>query len=305
MPFTGDVSAAKRGNQFVLIGTPVGHSLSPVMHNAVYGAAKVDWYYHAIDCPTEQEALHQIDLVRTGTYRGMNITMPYKRLALSCADFADPSAAAAGGANVLVRRGFDLCAYNTDGYGAVGAIERLTGIDYRNKRACVCGTGPTAMAIACALATKNMREIVIFSRNIEKAQAAVEHLETCLEEAPSHHFTIAEYEDAWRHIPQAAVIIDATPRGMQPDDEAIIDPCLFHEGQVVFDVVYGHGLTKLVKGAREQGATALDGTEMLVEQAALAIEIWQDVLGYDFAIDRALMRGPRMQGVQQQEEDDL
>ena len=116
--------------EFVLIGDPVAHSLSPAMHNALYqelGKVKWPfsrWHYSAVRCENAQDAREQINLVRTGRYRGMNITMPWKKLAFDNADFADAAVVAAGGANVLVRdEDLKLCAYNTDGLGAVRAVD--------------------------------------------------------------------------------------------------------------------------------------------------------------------------------------
>ena len=290
----GDVRSTneKVGKRFAVIGTPVGHSLSPAIHNIVYRAADVDWSYSAIECPTEADALHQIDLVRMGHLDGINITMPYKKLAMEQADLVDASAVAAGGANVLVRRGKDLCAYNTDGLGAVDAIVRAADLDVTKVYACVCGTGPTSSSIACALAMSGAKSVTVFSRSAAKAASAVRHMASCLEPEQAAVLHPATYDDVFRIVPGCNVFVDATPRGMNPDDEPIISPSFFHEGQVVMDVVYAHGLTRIVDGAREQGAIAIDGGEMLVGQAALAIEIWQRELGYSFPIDRNIMRKP-------------
>lgn len=282
----------KTGRRFAVIGTPVGHSLSPAIHNIVYRDAGVDWTYEAIECPTKEDALHQMDLVRLGHLDGINITMPYKQLAMEQADFVDASAVAAGGANVLVRRGYDLCAYNTDGLGAVDAIVRAGSLDSKRIYACVCGTGPTSSAIACALASKGARQVTVFSRSLPKAVAAVGHMGRVLPEEAASVLEPASYDDVFRIVPGCNVFVDATPRGMNPGDEPIIDPSFFHSGQVVMDVVYAHGLTRIVEGARKRGAIAIDGGEMLVGQAALAIEIWQRELGYSFPIDRNAMRKP-------------
>ena len=96
--------------RFAVIGTPVAHSLSPAMHNAVYQEAGVNWTYEAIDCPTDEDAVHQIDLVRAGHLKGLNVTMTYKQLAMEKADHVDTVARAAGGANGLVRPGDALWA---------------------------------------------------------------------------------------------------------------------------------------------------------------------------------------------------
>lgn len=278
--------------RFAVIGTPVAHSLSPAMHNAVYQEAGVNWTYEAIDCPTDEDAVHQIDLVRAGHLKGLNVTMPYKQLAMEKADHVDPVARAAGGANVLVRHGYELWAYNTDGMGAVDAIARAGELDISKAYACVCGTGPTSSAIACALAVRGAQRVTLFSRDLAKAKLAIIRMAGFLTAEQARVLEPAAYEDAFRIVPGCTVFVDVTPRGMKPDDEPIVDPRLFNKHQVVMDVVYAHGLTKLVEGARQQGAVAIDGGEMLVGQAALAIEIWQDELGYSFPVDRELMRAP-------------
>ena len=282
---------------FVLIGNPVAHSLSPVMHNACYrelakeNLAFSRWNYHAVCCEDEKSATYEISLVRTGKYWGMNVTMPYKRLALAKADYVDAQADAAGGANVLVRKNdFKLYAYNTDGAGAVGAIEREAGKMVAGARTIVCGTGPTAAAIAVALAQAGVEQVALVSREMARSRASITRAQTSLDEDEGNRLRPMDYAHVDSIVPKADIIVDATPRGMQPGDEAIIDTTLLHEGQIVLDTVYGHGLTALVAGAREQGAYAMDGLEMLVEQAALSVEIWAEAMSIDVNVDRNVMR---------------
>ena len=283
--------------QIALIGNPIGHSLSPAMHNALYASLGesnwhfAGWHYAPVECANEEEALKQIELVRTGLYRGMNITMPYKRLACAQADYVDGAADAAGGANVLVRRNEKLYAYNTDGLGAMGAIAREGGIDPRGKHVIICGTGPTSVAIACALAEAPAREVILFSRDYDRASSTIDRLQLSLSETGKRCLLrAATYDIASRFISGADIIVDATPRGMNAGDEAIIDTGLLHPGQVMLDTVYAHGVTALIGGARDAGAIALDGLEMLVEQAALSVEIWIDALGLSATVDRDIMR---------------
>ena len=283
--------------EFVLIGDPVAHSLSPVMHNALYqelGKVKWPfsrWHYSAVRCASEEEAAHQINLVRTGRYRGMNITMPYKKLAATCADFADAAVIAAGGANVLVRdEELKLCAYNTDGRGAVRAIERVTDTPLADARVLICGTGPTSLAIATASAQAGAREVTLLSRDEAKALSCVNRIRTSIEPHEASVLHGRNYAQVDMLVPRADVIVDATPRGMHPDDEAIIDTKLLHKGQVVLDTVYGHGETALLAGAWRQGAICMDGLEMLIEQAALSVEIWADAMALPVEVDRDVMR---------------
>ncbi len=283
--------------EFVLIGDPVAHSLSPVMHNALYqelGKEKWPfsrWHYRAVRCENEEEAAHQINLVRTGRYRGMNVTMPYKKLAARCADFSDASVIAAGGANVLVRdEDLKLCAYNTDGLGAVRAIERVSDTSLADARVLICGTGPTSLAIATASAQAGASEVTLLSRDEAKALSCVNRIRTNIDPSEASVLHGRDYAQMDVLVPRADVIVDATPRGMNPDDEAILDTNLLHEGQVVLDTVYGHGETALLAGAWQRGATCMDGLEMLVEQAALSVEIWADALALPVEVDRDIMR---------------
>ena len=281
---------------FMLIGNPVAHSRSPQMHNALFHHLSdkypyfKTWSYESICCESEEEALQQIGYVRAGHYWGMNITMPYKKVAMQAADYVDGPADVAGGANVLVRKDLELHAFNTDGVGAINAIERVGNMFVAKKHVCVCGTGPTSLAIACAAANKGAAEVVIFSRDIRKSRAAADRIRLSLPENATTMIYGADYAQSSIHVPKTDVFIDATPRGMKPDDEAIVDTALFHEGQIVFDVVYGHGLTALLGGARQNGAFGLDGLEMLVEQAALSAEIWTEAMGLHVEVSRDVMR---------------
>lgn len=283
--------------EFVLIGDPVAHSLSPVMHNVLYAElGKIkwpfsQWSYKAVQCTDRESALYQINLVRTGRTRGMNITMPWKKLAFECADFAEPAVMAAGGANVLVRdEDFKLCAYNTDGKGAIGAIERTTQQSLAGAKVVVCGTGPTSLAITTAAAQAGAAAVNLMSRDEMKALSSINRIRTNLDPQEASVLHGTNYSHASKLVPEADIIVDATPCGMNPGDEAIIDTSLLHEGQVVLDTVYAHGETALLAGAKEHGAIAMDGLEMLVEQAALSVEIWADAMALPIEIDRDIMR---------------
>lgn len=284
-------------SKFVLIGDPVAHSLSPIMHNTLYRELAKEkwpfelWEYEAIRCPDEDSASYQIDLVRTGKYRGMNITMPWKKLAASSADFADQAVVAAGGANVLVRdENFKLCAYNTDGVGAVGAIERVAQVPIQDKRVVICGTGPTSLAIATASAERGAKHVALLSRDEAKALGCVNRMRTVLDPAQASVLHGLDYAHASGEVGAADIIVDATPRGMNPNDEPIVDTGLLHEGQIVLDTVYAHGLTALLEKAASQGAFIMDGLEMLVEQAALSVEIWADAMALPVEANRSIMR---------------
>ena len=251
-----------------VLGHPVAHSKSPVMHNAAYKALGWDWDYGFADCATEDEARA---FLAGGDWRALNITMPYKPHALQAAD--DPTAAAqvAGGANVLIRRADgSLFADNTDGKGCVAYLRRR-GVEFANARVVVCGTGPTSISIMHACACADAAEVSLLSRDGLRAACALErYASTCeatVDGLPAARFAALSYEGAAQVIASADVIVDATSLGMNEGDPAPFDTALLHAGQTVFDVVYGHGETALLHAARAAGCAAYDGAGMLVAQA--------------------------------------
>ena len=166
----------------------------------------------------------------------------------------------------------------------------MTDMPLTGARVLVCGTGPTSLAIAAASAQAGALEVTLLSRDEAKALSCVNRIRTSVEPHEASVLHGRSYVQAEALVPKVDVIVDATPRGMHPDDEAIIDTSLLHSGQVVLDTVYGHGETALLAGAWQHGATCMDGLEMLVEQAALSVEIWADAMALPVEVDRDIMR---------------
>lgn len=281
-----------------VLGHPVAHSKSPAMYNAVYSRLGLSWEYGLADCPTEAEAQAFLD---KKDFLSINITMPYKPHALASANARAASARLAKGANLLVRKGDLLIAYNTDGQGCIDYLERC-GFVFADKSVAVCGTGPTSLAILHAAAQAGAREVVLLGRNKEKSSQVLQDylsdfglLANATIDLPApkaHHrsfreayngcaFKYGSYATSHKTIAAADLIIDATPLGMKPDDPAPFDVELLREGQFVMDVVYGHGETALACAAREKGCTFVDGAGMLVGQALATVQIVCDIAGVD------------------------
>lgn len=282
-------------NLFVL-GHPVAHSKSPAMHNAAYRALGLDWEYGFADCPTEGEA--RVFLARRD-WLAINITMPWKPLALEASTARTDEARLANGANVLVRRGDDLLADNTDGKGCVAYLRRC-GVEFAGARAVVCGTGPTSLAIMHAVASAGASHVALLGRDDAKTRraladyhrrgsggiaAAVEKTaakaggllaEKALESfKPTADLIAGSYSSSADLIERADIILDATPLGMSSGDPAPFDTTLLSSRQIVFDVVYAHGKTALLAAARAVGCAAYDGSGMLVAQA---VETVRDIV---------------------------
>lgn len=277
-----------------LLGHPIAHSKSPAMHNALYRELGLDWEYELKDCATEEEAQRFIE---QGEYRGINITTPYKPVAFAQADIKASSAKLAQGANVLARKNAVSVAYNVDGEGCVSYLER-TVFDFRGTQVVVCGTGPTALAIVHTAAQAGADKITLIGRNKERSERT---LNRYLKEfgslayatialPPTHDgwrsfreaydetkFTYGSYKSTQHVFSKADLVINATPIGMKQGDTLPFDPDLLHEGQTVFDVVYGHGKTELIAAAQARGCKAYDGSGMLVAQAVATDRIFFDI----------------------------
>lgn len=285
-----------------LIGNPTAHSKSPVMQNAVFAEAGLDWCYEARDCASDAEACAFIGEKK---YLALNITTPYKPLAFESATVTSAAVKLSRGANVLVRKEDSLLAFNLDGRGCVGYLEHA-GFPFADARIVVCGTGPTAFAIAHACAQAGAATVVLASRQADKAEAALgrylaeyERLAYATFELPPAHAGHLTFRAAFEHarfasgsyasssdaIGAADLIINATPLGMHAGDPAPFDTALLHSAQTVFDVVYGHGETALATAAKAEGCRFHDGAGMLVMQAVMTVQTVCDISETKISLD--------------------
>jgi shikimate dehydrogenase len=269
---------------FALLGHPVGHSVSPAIHGAAYHALGVAHRYEVRDCPTPEHVRAQVEKLRARELRGVNVTVPWKRLALELADRADPSAAATGVANVLSReKDGTITASNTD----AGALaEEIAALHPAPKRAAIIGAGGAAQAAVVACRSLGLTEVAVSSRSwrvIEpragwKHAAAFESLGALPLAWPEHGED--RRPDAFTtFMLRADVIVQATSAGMRgagPGEEvsAWVPWRELPAGAVAIDVVYNPPRTPFLIAASEAGVVSQGGLGMLVRQAALALEIW-------------------------------
>lgn len=294
------------GERLYILGYPVAHSKSPVMYNAVYGEMGLPWNYGFAEYPTYEEASA---FVGARGFLSINITTPYKPLAFEAATHKAASAKLAQGANVLVRKGDSLIAYNTDGDGCVRFLE-LAGVSFKGKRVVICGTGPTALSILHACAVAGADVVLLLSRDKERARRVLEAyldrfglLASATIDLPAAReghrsfreaydrttFKFGTYATSKNAIASADVVINATPLGMKPGDAAPFDTALLRPGQTVFDAVYASGQTALVADALAAGCTAYNGGGMLVAQAVATVYILADINGIEVPFTEAEM----------------
>jgi len=240
-----------------ILGRPVAHSLSPAMHNAAFRELGINGVY--VGFPVTDLARAVAGLRGLGI-QGVSVTIPFKEEIIPLLDELDRQAARMAAVNTVVRRDERLIGYNTDWLGAVKALEAK--IEIAGKRFLILGAGGAARAMVFAILEKGGQVAVT---DLDRAKALALGREFWLEVVSPEY--LEEYG--------AAVLINATPVGMEPDADAIpIEPRLLDPFQLVMDIVYRPLETRLLKEAKGRGCQTIDGLQMLIHQGAAQFELW-------------------------------
>ncbi len=248
-----------------VIGHPISHSLSPLLHNAAFDALGIDWVSVAFAVPPGQAAV-ALSGARALGLAGLSVTMPHKSAVAALVDEPTALATRLEAVNCVVVRQGRLLGENTDGAGFLDSLERGAGFVARGRRCLVVGAGGAARAVVLALREAGAREVAVVNRNPERARLAA-----------------ALAGDVGRvGRPEEAsgmdLVVDATPVGMGGGEgatsEALVDPALLGPGQVAVDLVYHPPTTQWLAAAAKAGATPVGGLGMLVHQAARQLQIW-------------------------------
>ena len=251
-----------------LIGHPVEHSFSPPMHNAAFDALDMDYSYVAFDVdPNNLKSA--IEGAQSLNIKGFNVTIPHKVNVMQYLDELDEVARLIGAVNTIDFK--NLKGYNTDGIGAVKAIEEVTSI--KNKNVVVAGAGGASRAISFYIAKYGAESLTILNRNEAKAESLASDVSDSGligEVAYDSINAIGNYMEG------ADVLIDTTPLGMHPNisDEPIVKADMMDEDLVVFDAVYNPNETVLIKEAIKANAKPVYGIKMLLYQGAESFKIW-------------------------------
>lgn len=251
-----------------LIGHPVEHSFSPPMHNAAFKALGMDYAYVAFDVGSEdlKSAIEGADALNI---KGFNVTIPHKVDVIEYLNELDEVAELIGAVNTIDFK--NLKGYNTDGIGAIKAIEEVTGI--KGKNVVVAGAGGASRAISFYIAKYGAQSLTILNRNESKAQNLAGDVVSSDLISDVKSGSISEIDT---YLRDADILIDTTPLGMNPhiDDEPIAKSEDMHGDLVVFDAVYNPNETVLLKEAIKAGAKPVYGIKMLLYQGAESFEIW-------------------------------
>jgi shikimate dehydrogenase len=244
-----------------LIGWPVAHSFSPLMHNAAFAALNLDWQYVLLPTPDDQLAT-VIDRIRSGELSGANVTLPHKSAVMPLLDDLDPLAKSIGAVNTIVVRKQRLIGYNTDALGFQRALGR-TGVEVKDRSCAVLGAGGSARAVVRALDLLGARATV-YARDVVKAQAWI---------AAERVYAFSNLSNIDQ---ETVLIVNSTPLGMTPQVDASPwpDQLGFPPNALVFDLVYNPAQTRLMDQALRSGVRSINGLTMLIDQGAAAFEMW-------------------------------
>lgn len=254
-----------------VIGNPVGHSLSPAIHNAAFRKLGLNFVYLAWQVEAIGDAIKGLRAL--GNFRGASVTIPHKVAAIPFLDHVEATAQRIGAINTIVAEKGELTGHNTDAIGALRAL-REGGVELRERRIVVLGSGGAARAIAVALATASGAEklILLGIEDVERTRLAQDIRATA---AVTVEDSYLDEPTLRRVLPEAHVLIHCTPVGMSPKAETTCVPAaLLHVDLAVMDIVYNPRETRLLKDARHAGCRTIPGLDMFLNQAVAQFELW-------------------------------
>ncbi len=259
--------------QFAIIGHPVAHSLSPLMHNTAFEAMGLDCRYEAIDVEPDDLAGAILDL-RKREFSGFNVTLPHKQAVIKLLDEVEPEAEAIGAVNTIARTGDRLKGLNTD---LLGFLESLSPFKSRIEGAkiLILGAGGAARAVLYGLLRHHQpASVTVLNRSLEKAEEAAGAFVNVRPETRISSESLF-VENLQKTIDDADVIINTTSVGMKPYSNASpLEDAKFKKTQFVMDCVYVPIETKLMKMALNSGATVLGGLDLLLHQGSASFRLW-------------------------------
>ncbi|PVX26529.1 MAG: shikimate dehydrogenase [Candidatus Bathyarchaeum sp.] len=275
-----------------IIGDPVEHSLSPVMHNAAFKELGLNLVYVAFTV-TAKELKTAVLGTRSMGFKGLNVTMPHKNAVMNYLDDVDATAKSIGAVNTVLSNHGKLIGYNTDGNGAMIALQE-NGVYPEEKKLVLLGAGGAAKAIAYQ-AAQDVDELVILNRTAEKAKKLAESVKSFGAKIKCGTLSSKVLTE---ELETADILVNATSVGMHPNVESSPVPSdLLHSDLCVMDIIYNPLHTKLLNDAKAVKAKVVSGIEMLIYQGAVAFEIWTNCPAPVEVMRQAALKELKKQGV--------
>lgn len=256
-----------------LIGYPLGHSISPQMHNTAFKFLGLNYEYLAFEVHPN-DLIKALDGFKATHIAGFNVTIPFKEKIVEYLDEVTKLARLIGAVNTVENQEGRLIGYNTDGPGFIESIREEAGFDPKGKKSVVLGAGGAGKAVSLMLAHEGAKEVTIMDIDEKKAKDLSLYLNA--------HFgtktlgILPSSQELQTKIKEANLLVNATPIGMHPNiDASPLDKNIeLHPKLLVYDLVYNPAKTKLMEKAEKAGAKTVSGLGMLIRQGALAFSIF-------------------------------
>ena len=252
-----------------LIGYPVSHSLSPIMHNAAFSQLKINAEYKLFPLKV-QELEPFLKNLKNNNIFGLNVTVPYKEKVIPFLGKLSDEAKLIGAVNTIKVTDSGLEGFNTDAEGFLKHLTQGLKFNPQGKKIAIIGAGGASRAVSVRLSQTRPKAISIYDLEENKLKALVEHLKK--------NFKDIEIKEAHSveelNIGGVSLLINATPIGMKEADPCLVEEKLLHQNLLAYDLIYKPKETKLLNLAKKNGAKVSNGLGMLLYQGMLSFEIW-------------------------------
>ncbi|MEH7451613.1 shikimate dehydrogenase [Gottfriedia acidiceleris] len=256
-------------DQYYVIGQPIGHSMSPTMHNEWFGSNHISGHYSA-----KEVGITELESVMTefrSTVKGFNVTAPLKVEIMQYLDEIDPLAKAIGAVNTVINKNGKLYGKNTDGIGYCRGLSYVLENPIEDEKILIIGAGGAARAILYSLLHLGVKHITVTNRTLEKA-------EDLLDGKLMNEVNIMSISDAEEHLGHFSLIIQTTSVGMKPNENSTpLALTNLSPEAIVSDLIYSPFKTVFLKEAEERNATIQNGLPMFIYQGALAFQEWTGI----------------------------
>jgi len=256
-----------------IIGYPIGHSVSPAMHNAAFQKLGLDCEYIPFEVQPE-DLKEAIEGMRALHVAGFNVTIPHKEAIVPLLDEVTKLARTIGAVNTVENQEGKLVGYNTDGPGFIDSLREDVNFEPKSKRVVILGTGGAGRAISTMLAEVGVKSLALSDVVEAKARELAEYLSSY--EKVACRATVIDSSDFQKDLDQADLLVNASPVGMHPkiNESPLPEKIKLNPKLLVYDLVYNPAETKLLKIAKAAGCKNASGIGMLVRQGALAFTIF-------------------------------
>ena len=246
--------------RFAVIGDPIDHSLSPILHNWVYKQLGIEAVYEKINVKSAKVSTF-VNSIRNGDFNGINVTSPHKMKIVDYVDEINPRAKIIGSVNFLINHNNKIIGNNTDWYGFILAL-RKNKISLNDREVIVIGSGGVTKSVIFALKHLGARKINLFNRSYNK-----------IKDFKTNKISPHRLKNLSSFIKESSIIINCTTIGML-SNQSPLDSSLLTSSQIVIDSIYNPLSTKLILDAKKNNAITVSGLDMFIFQALASIDLW-------------------------------